>query len=182
MFFYLAWGYPENRKDFLDASVFLYSGSKCVDIVDWSNRGSKSCRAVEHCGDTTDNSRQMGYQIIKVSVKKIPPKINLLVFTLSAWSFENVSTYPNINFKLVDQRCPDKTLCDDKIDDVINSKAIVMCYLFNQGGKWTIVSVKRPSDGCAMDYDPLKKNISECVLFKELAEQYENQKSRCSIS
>ena len=57
-----------------------------------------------------------------------------------------------------------------------------MCYLFNQGGKWNIVSVKRPSDGCAQDDDPLKKNISDCVLFKELAEQYENQKSRCSVS
>lgn len=183
LFFYLAHGYPENRKDFLDASVLLYSGSECKDVIDWKNRESKSCWAAKHCGDRTDNIEQMGYHTIQVSVKEIPEKINLLVFTLSAWSCKSISAYPNIRFKLVDKRCPDKTLCDDTIDDVVSSKAIIMCYLFNQDGKWNIISVKRPSDGCAMDYDAMKKNISECEFFKELAADHENKKTgHCVIS
>ena len=152
MFFYLAWGYPESGPDYLDASVFLYSGSKCVDTVDWSNRGSKSCRAVEHCGDTMDDNKRMGSHKILVSVKDIPTTINLLVFTLSAWSSKDISPYPNISLKLVDERCPEKSLCDDKIEDVVHSKAIIICYLFKQDGKWNVVSVKRPSDGWTKNY------------------------------
>ena len=160
---------------------FFYSGSKFKDVVNYKDGERKSCWGVRHCGDTMDDNDRMGSHEIMVSVKDIPTTINLLVFTLSAWSSKDISAYPNISLKLVDERCPEKSLCDDKIEDVVHSKAIVICYLFKQDGKWNVVSVKRPSDGCVKDYDPLKENISECVLFKELAKQYESKKSRCSI-
>ena len=184
MVFHVAHGCLEDRKDVLDASVLLYSGSKCKYVFDVKNRSRIFCRAVKHSGDTTDETKQMASHTITVSVKEIPAKINLLVFTLSARNSKRISAYPDITFELFDKRCPDKTLLsDDTINHNVETKAIIVCYLFNYDGKWNAISVKRPSDGRAMEYDPLKKNISECGFFKELAADHENKKTgRCVIS
>ena len=157
--FDLFWGYPESRKDFLDASVFLYSDSQFIDVVDWKHRQSKLCPAVAHCGDNMDNTNQLGHHVIHVLIKSIPSHIDRLVFTLSAWSSPNISKYPSPSLKFFDKRCPNKQLCDDKMENVAYSQAIIMCCLIKRGGKWRVVSVKRPSAGNAMDYEPLKTTI-----------------------
>jgi stress response protein SCP2 len=165
--FDLSWGYPPNGKDFLDASAFLYSGSQFKDVVDWKNCKSKLCPAVRHSGDVMDNTNQIGHHVIKVSIKSIPDQINRVVFTLSAWNSPNISKYPNPSLKFFDERCPNKQLCDDKMEDVAYSEAVIMCFLTKRGGKWRVVSVKRPSDGNAKDYELLKKTIVDLIHLEK---------------
>ena len=161
--FDLFWGYPQRGKDYLDASIFLYSGSKCIEIIDYNNRISKSCSAVTHSGDVMDNIKKLGHHTIYVSIKSIPPHINKLVFTLSAWNSPNISKYPNPSLRFFDAKFPDKLLCSDEMSHAAHSRAIIMCCLTNKGGGWHVFSLKQLSAGNAMDYDPLKKKIATLI-------------------
>ncbi|CAB4033393.1 Ubiquitin-60S ribosomal L40, partial [Paramuricea clavata] len=170
--FDLFWGYPQSGKDFLDASVLLYSGSEFVEVVDFRCTLSQSGAAISHTqlrpavvhsGDVMDEDNQLGHHTIKVSIKSIPDNISTLVFALSAWNAPNISKYPNPSLKFFDARCPNRQLCDDRMEDVAYSQAIIMCFLTKRGGKWRVVSVKRPSAGNAKDYELLQKTIVDLI-------------------
>ena len=165
--FDLFWGYPEFGRAHLDASVLLYSGASFVEVVDFRNKSSTSGQAVKHSGGLMDDDNRLGHQTIKVSIKSIPSHINQLVFTLSAWSLQTISKYPNPSLKFFDTRFPDKQLCDDKMEQAANSQAIIMCFLTNRRGKWRIVRVKHPSAGNANDYEPLKYTIARLILLNK---------------
>ena len=165
--FDLFWGYPESGKDFLDASVLLYSGSEFVEFVDFRCTFSQSCPAVEHSADVMEDDKRLGHHTINVWIKSISPRINRLVFTLSAWNATTISKYPNPSLKFFDARCPNKQLCDDKMENVANSQAVIMCCLIKRASKWRVVSVKRPSAGNAKDYEPLKNSIVSLILLEK---------------
>ena len=161
--FDLFWGYPEGKKDYLDASVFLYSDTEFVEVVDYNDRASKSCSAVQHSGDVMDNIKRLGHHTINVSIKSIPAQINKLVFTLSAWNSPNISKYPNPSLKFFELKFPDRQLCSDEMSHAAHSQAIIMCSLTKRGGGWQVFSLKHLSAGNAMNYDPLKKKIANLI-------------------
>ncbi|XP_028413849.1 uncharacterized protein LOC114536695 [Dendronephthya gigantea] len=154
--FNLLWEYPESGRDYLDASVLLYSGTNFVDVIDFSNRESKSCPGVQHSGDVVDDDEQSGHHTIHVSIKSIPSHINKLIFTLSSWHSSNISKYPSLSLRFFDAKFPDKQLCDDKMSHVAYSQAIIMCCLINRGGGWKVFSLKRPSAGNVLNYRQIK--------------------------
>ena len=164
--FDLFWGYPQSGKDFLDASVLLFRGTDVVEVVDFHHKESR-CSAVTHSGDVVDDAKKRGHQTIKVSIKSIPSRINRLVFTLSAWNSPSISKYTNPSLNFYDARCPDKQLCDDRMDQVADSQAIIMCCLTHRNSKWRVVSLKHPSRGNAMDYEPLKNTIVSLILLEK---------------
>ena len=157
--FDLFWGYPHSGRDYLDASVLLYSGSKFVEVVDYGRTVSQSCSAVQHSGDVMDDAKRLGHHTIKVSIKSIPAHINKLVFTLSAWNSPSISKYPNPSLRFFDAKRPNKQLCDDKMSHAAYSQAIIMCCLTNRGSGWQVFSLKNLSAGNAKNYEPLKSKI-----------------------
>ncbi len=161
--FDLFWGYPSRGRDYLDASVFLYSGSKFMEVVDYCHRASKSCSAIKHSGDVMDDAKRLGHHTINVSIKSIPAHINKLVFTLSAYISPNISKYPNPSLKFFDAKFPDKQLCSDEMSHAAYSQAIIMCCLTNRGSGWQVTSLKDPSPGNATNYDPLRKRIVSLI-------------------
>jgi stress response protein SCP2 len=161
--FDLFWGYPQRGKDYLDASVLIYSGSDFVEVVDYNHTTSKSCSAVKHTGDIMDNIKKVGHHTINVSIKSIPVHINKLVFTLSAWNSPDISKYPNPSLRFFDAKFPDRQLCSDEMSHAARSKAIIMCCLTKRDGGWQVFSLKHPSAGNAMNYDPLKKKIANLI-------------------
>ena len=161
--FDLFWGYPHSGRDYLDASVLLFSGSKLIEAVDFSNTASKSCSAVKHSGDVMDDEKRLGHHTINVSIKSIPAHINKLVFVLSAWRSPNISRYPNPSLKFFDAKFPDKQLCSDEMSGAAHSQAIIMCCLTNRGSGWQVFSLKNLSPGNAINYRPLKNNIVSLI-------------------
>ena len=161
--FDLFWGYPYSGRDYLDASVLLYSGSKFIEVVDYGRRKSNSCSAVKHSGDVMDDAKRLGHHTINVSIKSIPAHINKLVFTLSAWNSPNISKYPNPSLKFFDAKFPNKQLCDDKMRHAGHSQAIIMCCLTNRGSGWQVFSLKNLSAGNARNYEPLKNSIVKLI-------------------
>ena len=161
--FDLFWGYPHSGRDYLDASVLLYSGSKFVEVVDYSHTRSESCSAVRHSGDVMNDHKRLGHHTINVSIKSIPAHINKLVFTLSAWSSPNISKYPNPSLRFFDAKFPNNQLCDDTMSHAAYSQAIIMCCLTNRGSGWQVFSLKNLSTGNAAKYGPLKKSIVNLI-------------------
>ncbi|XP_028396110.1 uncharacterized protein LOC114520098 [Dendronephthya gigantea] len=174
--FDLSWGYPKKTlnfeifelkwfkvRDYLDASVFLYSDSKFIEVVDYRNKASKSCPAVEHSGDVMHDKDKLGHHTISVSTQSIPAEVNRLVFTLSAWNAPNVSKYTNPSLKCYDKKKQNEQLCDDVLGCAANLKAIIMCCLTKRSDEWQVVSLKYPSAGNAKNYDQLKTTIEHLI-------------------
>ena len=161
--FDLFWGYPHRGRDYLDASVFLYSDSTFIEVVDYRRRASQSCSAVMHSGDKMDDAKRLGHHTINVWIKSIPAHINKLVFTLSAWRSPNISKYPNPSLRFFDAKFPHTQLCDDEMSHAAHSQAIIMCCLTKRGSEWQVFSLKSLSAGNAMNYGPLKNSIVNLV-------------------
>ena len=166
--FNLSWGYPNSGIDFLDASVFLYKGSKFFEIVDFKNKNSKAGKAsaVKHSGDVRNDDERKCHQTIDVSIKSLPSSVDRLAFTLSAFKSPNISKFRNLSLQFYDARCPKNQLCDDEVDEVASSQAVVMCFLTKTNKKWRVVSVKHPSRGNVLKYGPLKDTI-ESIIQRE---------------
>ena len=164
--FDLIWRYPRDKIDALDASVFLYSGTEFIDLVNYKRKETALCPAVKHSGDNINEINGTGYHRITVSMKSIPSHIDRLVFTLSAWNSKLISKFPQLRLKLFDERFPREELCDEYVENT-NSQAIIVCFLTNRGGIWRVVSVKSPSNGNAMDYEPLKNSIVKLIRLEE---------------
>ncbi|KXJ11434.1 uncharacterized protein LOC110243697 [Exaiptasia diaphana] len=161
--FDLFWGYPFSGKDYLDASVLLYSGPYFQEVVDYHRRHSKTCSGVRHSGDVMDDYNRKGHHTIRIKIKSLPEKINKLFFTLSAWNSPNISKYPNPSLKFFDARYPKKQLCDDSLTHAAYSQAIIMCSMCRIDGEWKVLSLKRLSDGNAKDYSPIQGTIQTLI-------------------
>ena len=167
--FNLCWEFPPNqtrrKKKFLDSSVFIYSGSECLGIVDYKNTRSIICpRAIRHSGNAMmDFRNEISYNRIDVSLKAIPEHVDKLVFTLSAFNSLNLSKYPNPSLRFYDARYPDKLLCTDEMSHALNSRAIIMCSLSRKDGEWETISLKSRAAGCAKNYSPLQRKIENLI-------------------
>jgi stress response protein SCP2 len=168
--FDLQYRYPIAEKDgtqyALDASVFFYSGTEFVDLVDYKRRESALCSGVKHIGDKRDSTIRVGHQKIKVSIKSIPSHINRLVFTLSAYNSRSMSMSPALKLEFFDERFPEEALCDERIKNR-TSQAIIVCFLSKRGRKWRVIRVDIPSDGNAQNYETLKDSIKELIHREE---------------
>ena len=166
--FDLYWGYPVTQtwgRDFLDASVFLYSGLEYVDLIDFRHSVSYRCPgAIRHSGYADrDEEKRLFNQTISVSIKSLPAKIDNLIFTLSAWNSPNISEYRKPSVKFFDANYPDKQLCTDEMSRAADSQAIIMCSLSRKNGQWHAVSLKSPASGNAKNYKPLKTEIVNLI-------------------
>ena len=160
--FDLFWGYPDGRKrDYLDASVLIYSGQEFQAIVDYRNLSFDS--AVYHSGDVMKDAERLGHHTINVKLKSLPDKIDKLFFTLSAFILPNISKYKNPSLRFFDAREPAKQLCSDQMEHAAHSQAIIMCCLSKINGAWRVFSLRTLSAGNAMNYAPLKETINGII-------------------
>ncbi|XP_038049778.1 uncharacterized protein LOC119723301 [Patiria miniata] len=158
--FDLNWGYPASGKDALDASVLIFNGKICVDVLDYKR---KSQPAMRHSGDVMNDETQTGHHLINVDLHSLSSLITRLFFTLSAWNSPTVSKYPNPSLRCYEESNPDKMLCEDYIKKLNQSQAIVVCWLARQRGKWCVFSAGKPSAGNAEDYNPLIATIQGMI-------------------
>lgn len=150
-------------KDYLDASVLLYSRNSYQELLDWK-RG-KQYGGVVHSGDLKDDETNLsGHQKITVQIKSLPPHIDKIFFTLSAFQSKTISMFPNPRLRFFDARHPDDQLCDDSLTQAAHSQAVIMCSMCKtEEGKWHVLSLKTVCNGNAENYDPIKEAIGELI-------------------
>lgn len=158
--FDLFWGYPSRGRDYLDASVLIYSGTYFQGVVDFSQSIFSS---VSHSGDVMDDSKSLGHHTINVKLKSLPTSIDKLFFTLSAWSSPNISRFRHPSLRFFDAKEPTKQLCSDQMQNAAYSQAIIMCSLSKINGSWKVFSLRTPSAGNVADYSPLQQKIAGII-------------------
>ena len=161
--FDLFWGYPSAGRDYLDASVLIYSGQQLLEIADYK-RVERFFGSVSHSGDVMDDAKRLGHHTINVKLKSLPANVNKLFFTLSAWMSPNISKYKNPSLRFFDAKEPDKQLCSDQMQHAAHSQAIIMCSLSKIEGAWKVFSLRTLSAGNAKDYTPLEQTINGIIL------------------
>ncbi|EDO37746.1 predicted protein [Nematostella vectensis] len=162
--FDLYWGYPSHGQDYLDASVLLYSGNCFLEVLDFRHQKCNvSPGAIRHSGDVMDDNNRLGHHTINVTLKSIPPHINKLFFTLSAWNSPNISKYKNPSLKFYDASYPDKQLCSDSMEHAAYSQAIIMCSLCKIDEVWKVFSLRKISQGNAKNYGPIQTTIGNII-------------------
>ena len=160
--FDLFWGYPVGRgRDYLDASVLIYSGTYYQGLVDFRH-GSFS--GIWHSGDLMDDTNRRGHHTINVKLKSLPANIDKLFFTLSAWNSPNISKFRHPSLRFFDAKEPNKQLCSDQMQNAAYSQAIIMCSLSKIDGAWKVFSLRTPSAGNAKNYSQLQQTISGIIL------------------
>lgn len=110
-----------------------------------------------------DDEKRLGHHTINVKLKSLPPYIDKLFFTLSAWRSPNISKYKNPSLRFFDAKEPNKQLCSDEIQKAAYSQAIIMCALLKIDGTWNVFRLNTLSAGNARDYTPLQQTISRII-------------------
>lgn len=160
--FDLFWGYPRNKRDYLDASVLIYSGKKLAYIADYRHKVFFN-DAVCHSGDVIDDEKREGHHTIDVKLKSLPVEVDKLFFTLSAWNSPNISKYKDPRLRFFDAREPDVQLCRDQLQDAAQSQAVIMSSLSRIDGGWKVCRSLTLSAGNAKGYAPLQKTIGSRI-------------------
>ena len=158
--FDLFWGYPSSGRDYLDASVLIYSGTFFQGLVDYRHRVFSG---VSHSGDVMDDAKSLGHHTINVKLKSLPSSTDKLFFTLSAWRSPNISKYKTPSLRFFEAKEPNKQLCSDQMQHAENSQAIIMCSLSKIDGAWNVFRSLTPSAGNAKDYTALQQKISGII-------------------
>ena len=147
--FDFCWGLPrKNQVDYLDVSVFVFSGKSYDGTIYWRNRSISGCPGVIHSGPADmDHTKRRGRHRVDISLKSVPQRIDKFVFTLSAWRSSSVSAYPFRRLRFYDVNSPDVELCSDDMNDVLHNESIIMCYLSKKDGPWSVTSLKCGAEG-----------------------------------
>ena len=164
--FDFCWGLPSSRSyDYLDVSVFIYSGRSNLGVIWYRRTSLLTCPGVVHSGPAgiVHLSRE-GRQKVTVNLKSIPHHVDKLVFTLSAWAAPTISEYPYYKLNFYDVNFPDKQLCSERVDVHLKYyKSIIMCCLSKKNEKWEVIEVKKGSDGFTRNYYPLERKIDTLI-------------------
>ncbi|KAK3579947.1 hypothetical protein CHS0354_020843 [Potamilus streckersoni] len=161
--FDLFWGYPSTGMDFLDASCLLFSGVSFIDVCDYRCSGQLNS-SVSHSGDVMNDAQRIGHHTIHVSLKKVPPNITHMYFTLSAWNSPNISRYPKPSLRFHEASNPSKNLCNTTFTHANHSQAVIMCSVSKgKDGSWRIFESGKLSAGNAKNYEPLKSTIRSLI-------------------
>lgn len=170
--FDLFWGYPirnengplpsrnETKKDYLDATCFMFNDTLYLGKVDYKNRNTPG---INHSGDVMDDTNRKGHHTINLDLEEIPTDITHLFFTLSAWSSPTISKFPNPSLKFYDASDQENDLCSTSFTHANSSQAVIMCNLSKKNGRWQIFEMGKLSAGNAKDYDPLVDTINNLI-------------------
>ena len=158
--FDLNWGYPASGTDYLDATAIIFSGTNLVDYLDYRKTSHESMR---HSGDVMDKVNRRGHHLITIDLRKVPGSFTHIFFTLSSWQSPTISKFPKPSLRFYEESNPTTMLCEDTVDKMSYSQAIVMCWLSRDMGKWCVYSAGKASAGNSEDYEPLYQTISDII-------------------
>ena len=168
--FDFCWGLPRGiQKDYLDVSVFVYSGQSRVGTILWRNRSIPDCPGVTHSGPADmDYTKREGRHRVDIALKSVPSHIDKIVFTLSAWRSSSASAYPFRRLRFYDVDCPDQELCSDDMNGLLHNESIIMCNLSRKKGRWSVIEVKCGAEGCTKSLTPLEEKIQELIRCRKI--------------
>jgi len=162
LIFDLNWYFPSHGNDYLDGTCFVYNKDTYLGLLDYIHRTSDLSPDLSHSGDVMGFNT--GHHKIKLNLYTIPAKATHLLFTLSAYSCEDIKLFPNPTVKLYDSRKPTEELCKYSIQSASGSRAVIMCVASrSQHSGWRVEVAGTKCYGSARNYTPIKEAIQQLL-------------------
>lgn len=156
--FDLNWHFPSSGTDYLDGSCLFYNGTTRIDVVDYSHR---KATGAQHSGDVMQ--KDSGHHDINISLAQIPPSVNRLFFTLSAYNCGDISRFRTPSVKLFYKDNPSEQLTGYSISSAGHASAVIMCCLQRVKDGWHVWTLGRHSSGTVRDYTQMDKTCKELI-------------------
>jgi tellurium resistance protein TerD len=147
----------DTGQDFdIDSSIFLLdSTEKLVSdqhFIFYNNLASPDPhKSVEHLGDNRTGVGEGDDEVIKVSLKEVPPDINKIVITVTIHEAQerqqNFGQVQNAFVRVVDAKTQKEVARYDLTEDFSIETALIMAELYRKDGEWRINAVGAGYEG-----------------------------------
>merc|ERR1711933_109458 len=167
------WSWADGDTKYLDATCLVYDCKHVyVGHLDYNNMtlgelDGQTIKqgALSHSGDQLDHAKQSGFHQIHVQLDALPPAVQYLYITVSAWSEARLRDIRQPSVRLLDSTRQE--LCRYDVEGAEGNKtAIVMCVLHrrlerstDQVSRWALEAIGDVGDGAADRYGPIQSMI-----------------------
>ncbi|MDT0344730.1 TerD family protein [Streptomyces litchfieldiae] len=130
----------------LDASALLFAGDHAEDVV-YFRKLTSDDGSVVHSGDSLTGSRgQEDDEAIVVDLRRVPPRIDQVVFTVSSFMGQRFSDVRNAFCRLVDESTGVE-LARYTLAGGGDSTAQIMAKVRRQDAGWQMTAIGAPATG-----------------------------------
>jgi tellurium resistance protein TerZ len=134
----------------LDAScIVLDADKKPVDLV-WFRALQSTNGAIKHSGDNRTGEGDGDDESITVDLRKLPPLVNYLVFTVNAFTGQNFEKIENATCRILDS-ASGKELARFNLSEKGKHTGIVMAYLSRSDSGWNFTTLGEATNGRTAD-------------------------------
>lgn len=173
MVFDLGWDFPSSTRDYLDATCFVCNGGQILHWVDYhrvfspffKTEDGDTTYSVMHSGDVVRPSGTGCDHRIIVNTNVLPPEVDRLYFTLSAYDAKNIGAFKRTTMAIFqeteDHECK-QVMEPYQFPRAQGQQAVIMCLLQRKQDDhevWEALSVEQFSAGNAKNYNALMATI-----------------------
>jgi len=147
----------DTGQDFdIDSSIFLLdSNEKLIsdsDFIFYNNLTSPDPnKSVEHLGDNRTGAGEGDDEVVKISLKQVPPDVHKIVMTVTIHEAEqrqqNFGQVQNAFVRVVDAQENKEVVRYDLTEDFSVETALIMAELYRKDGEWRINAVGAGYEG-----------------------------------
>eukprot|EP00884_Botryococcus_braunii_P012253 jgi/Botrbrau1/21028/Bobra.0144s0040.1 len=162
-----SWGWPEEHDArYLDASCLVFDGKRqhlgTVDFSIMSGSDAMGGGAVSHSGDILRPELCEGSHYLNVDLERLPPSVNEIFVTLSAWGGMYLGDILNPTVSMT-EAYTNRPLCHYQMLDVPKEElqrytSVIMCRIYRgRAGQepWVVEALGQLGHGSAADYQPI---------------------------
>ncbi|NDK88358.1 stress protein [Gordonia desulfuricans] len=135
----LGWDPARGGRIDLDASVLMYSGGECVEIVCFYHLRSQD-GSIVHSGDNLTGRGDGDDETISLALQRIPPHIDRLGFTVTSFMGQSFKSVRNAYCRLVDSTTGAE-LARYTLNEKVPYTAMLMAVIDRQNGEWKLRAV-----------------------------------------
>jgi len=147
----------DTGQDFdIDSSIFLLdSNEKLISdshFIFYNNLTSPDPdESVEHLGDNRTGAGEGDDEVVKISLKQVPPDVHKIVMTVTIHEAEqrqqNFGQVQNAFVRVVDAQENKEVVRYDLTEDFSVETALIMAELYRKDGEWRINAVGAGYEG-----------------------------------
>jgi tellurium resistance protein TerD len=141
----------DTGQDFdIDSSIFLLDSTEKLisdqHFIFYNNLASPDPqKSVEHLGDNRTGVGEGDDEVIKISLKQVPPDVNKIVITVTIHEAgqrqQNFGQVQNAFVRVVNAQNKEEVVRYDLTEDFSIETALIMAELYRKDGEWRINAV-----------------------------------------
>lgn len=133
----------------LDASCLLFDGNGQLTDTVWFRQLRSQCGSIQHSGDDRSGGGEAGAdnERIAIELDRIPPTVQVLLFTVNSFSGESFAGIPNAFCRLVDAANGSEIARFDLSLEGGQHTGLIMAKLYRHNGEWKMQAIGEHAEG-----------------------------------